>query len=116
MRNQILNSALDRIAGVRSISAELDLGIGLSVETYQSAISEVEVLLNSYNTQLASLGELRNRIKEKEMVLKDYNERILIGVGAKFGKDSNQYQMAGGTKKSMRKRPRRKPNPDKVAE
>jgi len=31
----------------------------------------------------------------------------LIGVRAKFGKDSNQYQMAGGTKKSLKKKPKR---------
>ena len=33
---------------------------------------------------------------------------MLTGVAAKFGKDSEQYQKAGGTKKSERRRPKRK--------
>lgn len=106
-QSKTLTSAITRIAGVRSIAAELDLGNGLNVETYQTAITDMETLVDTYITQTASLGELRNRIREKETVLKDFNERMLIGVGAKYGKDSNQYQMAGGTKKSLRKKPKR---------
>jgi hypothetical protein len=106
-QSSTLTSAITRIAGVRSIAADLDLGNGLTIENYQTAITDVETLVNNYNTQIAVLGELRNRITEKETVLKDLNERMLIGVGAKYGKDSNQYQMAGGTKKSLRKKPKR---------
>jgi hypothetical protein len=102
-----LTSAITRIAGVRSIAADLDLGNGLTVENYQNNITAVETLVNTFNTQISLLGELRNRINEKETVLKDFSERMLIGVGAKYGKDSNQYQMAGGTKKSLRKKPKR---------
>jgi hypothetical protein len=106
-QSSTLTSAITRIAGVRSIAADLDLGNGLTVDSYQAAITEVETLVNSFNTQISLLGELRNRINEKETVLKDFSERMLIGVGAKYGKDSNQYQMAGGTKKSLRKKPKR---------
>ncbi|MBK6980054.1 MAG: hypothetical protein IPH28_25635 [Cytophagaceae bacterium] len=106
-QSSTLTSAVSRIAGVRSIAADLDLGNGLTVDNYQTAITDVEALVNQYNTQVASLGELRNRITEKETVLRDFSERMLIGVGAKFGKDSNQYQMAGGTKKSLKKKPKR---------
>lgn len=107
VQSSTLTSAITRIAGVRSIAADLDLGNGLTVDSYQAAITEVETLVNSFNTQISLLGELRNRINEKETVLKDFSERMLIGVGAKYGKDSNQYQMAGGTKKSLRKKPKR---------
>ncbi|MHC5609462.1 MAG: hypothetical protein ACYTXA_00075 [Nostoc sp.] len=34
----------------------------------------------------------------------DYSEKILLGVAYKFGKNSHEYQMAGGTRKSDRKR------------
>ncbi|MBL0301425.1 MAG: hypothetical protein IPQ23_06940 [Cytophagaceae bacterium] len=102
-----IQNATSRLAGVKAIATDLDLGNGLNIESYQAAIKEVDDLINSYNTQLSSMGEVRNRIREKEKALKDLNERILIGVGARYGKDSNQYQMAGGTKKSMRKRRRK---------
>ena len=62
---------------MRSIAADLDLGNGLTVESYQTAIAEVDTLVNSFNTQVALLGELRNRITEKETVLKDF---ITIGL------------------------------------
>ena len=47
-------------------------------------------------------------LKEKEKLLRAFSERMLTGVAAKFGKDSEQYQKAGGTKKSDRKKPKRK--------
>jgi hypothetical protein len=33
------------------------------------------------------------------------------GVASKYGKDSNEYEKAGGTRKSERKRPMRKAKP-----
>ena len=47
-------------------------------------------------------------LKEKEKLLRAFTERMLTGVAAKFGKDSEQYQKAGGTKKSDRKKHKRK--------
>jgi hypothetical protein len=107
VQSRTLKSAIIRMAGVQSIAADLDLGNGLTVENYQAAIGNLEALVNSFNTQSAALGEIRNQILEKEKLLMDFSERMLIGVGAKYGKDSNQYQMAGGTKKSLRKKPKR---------
>lgn len=40
--------------------------------------------------------------------LKDLNERILTGVATKYGKNSTQYEMAGGKKKSERKKATKK--------
>lgn len=36
------------------------------------------------------------------------SERMLAGVAARYGKDSSQYEQAGGVRKSERKRPTRK--------
>ncbi|MEH2374772.1 hypothetical protein [Nostoc sp.] len=44
------------------------------------------------------------QITENERDLADYSEKILLGVAYKFGKNSHEYQMAGGTRKSERKR------------
>jgi hypothetical protein len=99
-KSQITILAQQRIAGLKSIAADLDLGNGLTVVDYQTAVDEVEELLSSYNTHLSLADELKNNLDSKEKILRDISERMLIGVGAKYGKDSNQYQMAGGTKKS----------------
>lgn len=41
-------------------------------------------------------------------LIRDYSERILLGVAMKYGKNSDEYEMAGGIRKSERKRPVRK--------
>ena len=40
-----------------------------------------------------------------EKNLQTMSERMLLKVGAKFGKDSDQYEKAGGVRKSMHKKP-----------
>jgi hypothetical protein len=64
--------------------------------------------MEAYNTQLSLADSLSSNLKEKEKLLRSFTERMLTGVAAKFGKDSEQYQKAGGTKKSERKKPKRK--------
>jgi hypothetical protein len=92
--------AVQRISGVKSIATDLDLGNGLTVADYQTAIDEVKTVLDTYNTHLSLADELKNNLAEKEKRLNEFSVRILAGVASKYGKDSNEYQMAGGTKKS----------------
>ena len=49
-----------------------------------------------------------NDVIKTELALKDLSERMLMGVGSKFGKDSDEYEMAGGVRKSEHKKPVRK--------
>ncbi|MBK6977185.1 MAG: hypothetical protein IPH28_08905 [Cytophagaceae bacterium] len=56
-----------------------------------------------YNSHKATLGEVRKPAGRKTKALNDLSERMLIGVVSKFGKNSNQYQMAGGTKSPSEK-------------
>jgi uncharacterized protein YukE len=101
-------NAIKRMASLKSIDPALDLGNGLSVETYQQSIDQVSNVMEAYNTQLSLADSLSSNLKEKEKLLRSFTERMLTGVAAKFGKDSEQYQKAGGTKKSERKKPKRK--------
>ncbi|MDD2922102.1 MAG: hypothetical protein PHQ36_07425 [Anaerolineales bacterium] len=64
--------------------------------------------LSAYNTLLSQVDEVYNAVLSAEKALRDLNERMLTGVAAKYGKDSSQYEMAGGIRKSERKRPVRK--------
>lgn len=100
--------AIKRIASVKAIDPALDLGNGLTVESYQQSIDQVSKVMEDYNTHLSLADSLRSSLKEKEKLLRAFSERMLTGVAAKFGKDSEQYQKAGGTKKSERRRPKRK--------
>ena len=52
-----------------------------------------------------SLDEKANKLAASEKTLQDLSERVLAGVAARFGKDSNEYEKVGGVRKSERKRP-----------
>jgi hypothetical protein len=51
---------------------------------------------------------LYNKFQAEITKLKDWNERMLAGVATAYGKDSSEYEQAGGVRKSERKKPVRK--------
>ncbi len=102
--SQILEMANTRLAGVKSIDAQLDLGNGLSVAQYQAAIEAVRASLEAYNTVLSLVDEKQSEVIAKEKHLRDLHERMLMGVAARHGRDSIEYEKAGGIRKSERKK------------
>jgi len=100
-----LERAAARAAGLESIDAALDLGNGLTLASYRAAIADTNTKLGAYNTLLSQVDEAQNAFREAERALGDTSDRMLAGVAARYGRDSGQYEMAGGTKKSDRKRP-----------
>ena len=106
--SRTLDKAQRRLSSVRSIDAKLALDGGITATEYEKRITNLRNKIDTYNTTLSTIDELYNEIKVTEKSLSDYSERVLIGVAAKYGKNSNQYEMAGGVKKGERKRPARK--------
>ncbi|MBD2488451.1 hypothetical protein [Aulosira sp. FACHB-615] len=102
--SRILEKAEMRLASIKSISPTLDVGEGLTVTDYTEKIEKMRQLLEVYNTTLSSIDVLLTQIVENEEHLADYSENILRGIAYKFGNNSHEYQMAGGTRKSDRKR------------
>jgi len=47
---------------------------------------------------------LRTRVKSAEKALAGTTSMMLTGVALKYGKDSSEYEMAGGTRKSERRK------------
>jgi Zn-dependent oligopeptidase len=100
-----LEKANTRLAAVKSISSTLDLANDITVPNYEAAITALSKKLSVYNTALSTIDDLYNECISQIEVIKDWNERILTGVATKYGKNSSQYEMAGGKKKSERKKP-----------
>ncbi|MDF3057635.1 MAG: hypothetical protein K0R17_1850 [Rariglobus sp.] len=48
-----------------------------------------------------------NDLESAEKTLDDLSSRMLAGVGVKYGKNSDEYEKAGGTRPDERKSPRR---------
>jgi hypothetical protein len=100
----VLDSSQARAAGLESIDPQLDLGGELTLANFRAAIVETQGKLAAYNTLLSQVDEAANGFADAERKLRDMRDRTLAGVAAKFGRNSPQYQMAGGTRSSERKR------------
>jgi hypothetical protein len=117
--SSILNQSRERAMNLQVIHPKLNLGNGLTIEAYQAAIDAHQASLDNYNRTISEITELAIAFEESEKKLRDLNERMLLGVGAAFGKDSKEYATAGGKRKSevtqARSRARKSATPQKVA-
>jgi hypothetical protein len=106
--SRILERAQLRLDGIQSIDYSLDVGGGFSAPGYLDIINELRSEVSAYNTALSNVDALNNQVAETERLLAEYSERMLLGVAARYGKDSREYEMAGGVRKRDRKRPVRR--------
>ncbi|MEH2299326.1 MAG: hypothetical protein V7K88_09885 [Nostoc sp.] len=102
--SRTLGKAEVRLASIKSISPTLDVGEGLTAKDYTEKIESLRKSLEAYNTTLSTIDVLLTQITENEEDLADYSEKILRGIAYKYGNNSHEYQMAGGIRKSDRKR------------
>jgi len=100
LNSDLLNKANQRAVSLQSIDPQLDLGRGLTLNAYLAAIDQHKTNLDDYNRMLSAIEQLSRAVEESEKTLKDLTERMLLGVGAHYGKDSEEYVMAGGARKS----------------
>lgn len=94
-----LDKARARLASLKSIDPKLDLGNGLLLNNYASAIDVYAGALDQYNTALSTVDDLYNKCNSSLTLVNDLSERMLAGVASKYGKKSSEYEMAGGTRK-----------------
>jgi hypothetical protein len=92
--------AQERAANLRGIDPALDLGSDLTLAAFNAEIAATQNLLDTYNAKLAKADAAGNDFQAAEKNLRALSARMLAGVGMKFGKDSNEYEMAGGTRSS----------------
>ena len=106
--SQVLEAAHQRMAGLNSITPPPDFGSNLTLASYTAQINAFSTRLDNYNQMLASLDDLQNQVDAEEASLRETNKRMLSAAEAHYGPDSSQYEQAGGTRLSDRKRPTRK--------
>lgn len=106
--SQVLSKAKRRQAGAQSISDKLVLSKSVTLQDYSLLISTVEAKLNAYNKTLADADAQQIEVDKAESLLSAYSEKMLLGIGAEYGKDSAEYERVGGVRKSDRKRPTRR--------
>lgn len=102
--SKIIQAAAARASGLESIDPMPDLGTDVTLTALKAAIVEGQNRINAYNTLLAEADEARNLVQASEEKVRQCSSRLLAAVAAKFGRDSNEYEMAGGTRTSDRRR------------
>jgi hypothetical protein len=98
--SEIIAEAQERSGNLRAIDPNLDLGNNLTVAAYDAKIAEAQTALDAYNGQLAQADAAGNDFQAVEKELRELSSQMLSGVKVKYGRDSNQYEMAGGTRAS----------------
>ena len=111
--SQVIIDAQTRAANLRAIDPNLDLGNNLTLASFENEIETVQGLLEAYNALLAQADAAANDFKAGEKRLRSRSSRMLSGVSVKYGRDSNEYEMAGGTRTSEIKRGRKPRTPTK---
>ena len=109
-RSAVLETARQRLAGLKTITPKPDFGPNLDVDKYEQEIDALSENLDKYNEMLSLLDRLQNELEGQEAALNEKNRRMLAATEAHYGPDSIEYEAVGGTRTSDRKRPARKKN------
>jgi hypothetical protein len=104
-----IQDAEQKIAGMKSIEPALDLENSTSVAAGEVLLADARGALEDYNMTLALADEKLSIFTAKERGLQKFNKKVLPAVGLKYGTDSAEYEMVGGTRDSERAKPKPKP-------
>lgn len=100
--SRVLEKAELRAAGLKAIDTTIDFGNARTVANLTAQIEQLRSKLDAYNIALAIIDSYKTEIEALEKSLGDLTDQMLIGVAFKYGKDSREYEMAGGVRKSER--------------
>jgi hypothetical protein len=99
-RSRSIETASNRTNALRTIDENIDFGRGLTSASYQMLFENARDELHRYNAMLSNVDKKRSMLHKLEKQLDDANERIFSGIIALYGRDSLEYEMVGGTRKS----------------
>ncbi|WP_298920186.1 hypothetical protein [uncultured Nostoc sp.] len=117
--SRILDKAEFRVAGLKAIDPNINFDNTYSLQNLSQLIEQFHNMLNDYNAAIAMIDSSRKKLDEMEKTLSQVSDKMLVGVGFKYGKNSDEYELAGGVRDSDRIRKSRltrlKSNTDKTS-
>lgn len=102
--SRILEKAELRSAGLKAIDSNMDFGNNCGLQNLTQSIEQLRTMLDAYNIDLAMIDSSKTKIDEMEKTLSNLTDKIVRGVAFKYGKDSSEYELAGGIRESERVR------------
>ncbi|MFN6463450.1 MAG: hypothetical protein RMZ41_016770 [Nostoc sp. DedVER02] len=116
--SRILEKAEFRVAGLKAIDPKINFDDTHNLQNLTQLIDNFHNLLDEYNAAIAMIDSSRNKLDEMEKTLSQVSDKMLTWVSCKYGKNSNEYELAGGVRDSERVRKSRltrlKSNTDKT--
>jgi HAMP domain-containing protein len=100
--SRVLEHAEMRVSGLQAINPGIDFGNQRSLQNMMDLTEQLRSRIASYNTALTTIDSTRSEIDTLEKSLNELADQMLIGVAFTYGKDSPEYEMAGGVRKSDR--------------
>ncbi len=117
--SRILEKAQFRVAGLKAIDPNINFDETYNLQNLNQLIDNFHNMLDDYNAAIAMIDSSRNKLDEMEKTLSQVSDKMLTWVGCKYGKNSNEYELAGGVRDSERIRKSRltrlKSNIDKTS-
>ncbi|MEH2120857.1 hypothetical protein [Nostoc sp.] len=102
--SRVLEKAELRSAGLKAIDSNLDFGDNCDLQNLTQLIEHLRIMLNAYNIDVAMIDSSKTKIDEMEKTLSNLTDKLVRGVAFKYGKNSSEYELAGGIRDSERVR------------
>jgi hypothetical protein len=93
LNSQTISMAELGIDKLRAIDPNLDLGNNLTLKSLVTTLEETRQAIAAYNTATADLEKTSRLMQEQEKQLASLLRRTILGVGAKFGERSEEYNV-----------------------
>jgi hypothetical protein len=117
--SSVLDKTEQRILGFQAIDPNLDFGSTVNLSQLSNLTAQLRNQVNQYNMLLTQLDSAKDDIETLEKTVREASERMVSGIAFRYGKDSREYEIAGGVRKSDRIRKasltRRKATPETPA-
>jgi len=100
--SRTLDNAELRAASLKAIDPKMNIDEVRSLANFTAQMDQLRTKIDDYNTALVAVDSASAEIKMLEKNLGDLADQMLTAVAFKYGKDSREYEMAGGVRKSER--------------
>lgn len=114
--SRVLEKAELRASGMKSIIPSIKFEEDYTLEKLIDSIEQLRNKIDVHNSALAIVDSTLTEVENMEKNLKQLSEKMLMVVAIKYGKDSVEYEMAGGVRNSDRLRKMRASRLKNIAE
>src|SRR4030095_6278735 len=98
--SQVLETARQRLAGLKAITPPAVLGGNLTVEGFETEIEAYSARRDGYNSKVADLDGETNALADHDERMNHLSQRILAAVKAHYGPDSSELEQLGAVRMS----------------